>query len=515
LARAAARQREFVVRAALGASRGRIFQQLLTDSVLLATIGGALGLAVAIFANRMVVSLGPGNIPRLNEVSIDFRVLAFTIVVSTLTGIAFGLAPAVHAARANLQEGMKDGGRPVAGSSQNWLRGLLVVSEVMLVFILLAAAGLMLKSFRYLIEVAPGFNPENVLTARVTLPARTYPPARKVNFYQQLLEGLARQRGIQSAAIVRDLPFSGTDPRYGFTVEGRPTDPNSAITFRYRIISGDYFKVMGIPLKRGRYFDTRDDKNSSGAVIINETAARQVWPNQDPIGQVILPYGPIAPARCIVVGVVGDVKFGGLDSQPDVELFYPFTQIPEPVSDAVIGSMAILVRTLEKPEGFAAAIREQVSILNKDIPVSSVKTMREIESNSVASRRFQMLLLTAFAAVALALAVVGIYGVVSYWVVQKTQEIGIRMALGARPSDMLQFIIARGMILSLAGVVLGLAGALFLTRLMTGLLFGVDTTDPLTFTAVAILLTSTTLAACLIPAWRAMCVNPVVALRAD
>jgi len=200
------------------------------------------------------------------------------------------------------------------------------------------------------------------------------------------------------------------------------------------------------------------------------------------------------------------VKFGGLDSQPDVELFYPFTQIPEPVSDAVIGSMAILVRTLEKPEGFAAAIREEVSILNKDIPVSSVKTMREIESNSVANRRFQMLLLSAFAAVALALAVVGIYGVVSYWVVQKTQEIA---------SDMLQFIIARGMILSLAGVVLGLAGALFLTRLMTGLLFGVDTTDPLTFTAVAILLTSTALAACLIPAWRAMCVNPVVALRAD
>jgi putative ABC transport system permease protein len=515
LSLAAGRQREFVVRAALGASRSRIVQQLLTDSVLLAAIGGALGLAIAVLANRMLVRIGPGNIPRLNEVGIDFRVLAFTILISTATGIVFGLAPAVQAARASLQEGMKEGGRSVAGSSENWLRGLLVVSEVMLVFVLLAAAGLMLQSFRHLIEVAPGFNAQDVLTARVTLPARTYPPQKKITFYRQLLERLARQSGIQSAAIVRDLPFSGTDPRYGFLIEGRPLDAqNGGVTFRYRVISADYFRVMSIPLKRGRYFDVHDDQNGTAVVIINETAARQNWPNQDPIGQIILPVGGIAPTRCVVVGVVGDMKFGGLDSQPDVEVYFPFTQVPEPVMTAVIGSMAIVIRTTQKPETFARSIREQVSFLDRDIPVSSVITMSDLQFNSLGTRRFQMLLLTAFAGVGLVLAVVGIYGVVSYWVVQKTQEIGIRMALGARPSDMLQFIILRGMVLALTGVLLGIAGALSVTRLMTSLLFGVGATDPLTFTTVAVLLTSTAFGACLIPARRAMRVDPVVALRA-
>jgi putative ABC transport system permease protein len=516
LSRAAARQREFVVRAALGASRARILQQLLTDSVALGLIGGTLGLVLAIAANRLVIAFAPANIPRLNEVVIDVRVLAFTVLVSMTTGFVFGLAPAFHAARTNLQQGMREGTRSVAGSSHSWLRQLLVVSEVMLVFVLLVAAGLMLRSFRRLLDVAPGFDAENVLTARIALPARTYPGAKMIAFYQQLLDGLHRQTGIKSAALVRDLPFSGTDPRYGALVEGRSVDSqNGGFTFRYRIISADYFQAMGIPLDRGRYFDSRDDQKGANAVIINETAAHRMWPNEDPIGKVVLPIGPIAPARCVVVGIVGDVKFAGLDTQPDIELFFPFSQIPEPVISPVIGSMAILVRTTRNPETFARLIRDQVAGLNKDIPVSSIATLGELQSGSVASRRFQMMLLAVFALAALILTIVGIYGVVSYWVVQRTQEIGIRMALGAQPATVLRFIIGRGMTLAAIGILLGFGSALSLTRLMASLLFGVGASDPLTFGVVAVLLAGTALAACLVPAWRAMRVDPVVALRME
>ncbi len=517
LSRSTARQREFIVRAALGAGRGRIVRQLLTDSLVLSLLSGVLGLGLAFIANRVLVTVGPANIPRLGEVNIDLRVLAFTIFVSTATGFIFGLAPALDVSGSNLQEGMKGGGRSIAGSGQNWLRSLLVVSEVMLVFVLLVAAGLMLKSYRRLIEVAPGIDVHNVLTARIALPARSYPPQKKRTFYKQLLEGLAHENEVQSAAIVRDLPFSGTDPRYGFTVEGRPANaPNGGgFTFRYRIISPDYFKVMGMPLIAGRYFDAHDDQNGTGAVIINETAARRSWPGQNPLGQVVLAIGNIAPARCVVVGIVGDVKFGGLNSEPDIELFFPYPQIPEPIMTAVIGSMAVVVRTAKNPESVAPAIRRQVLALDKDIPVSSVTTMSNLESDSLAPRRFQMMLLAAFAGVALILAVVRIYGVISYWVLQRTQEIGVRIAIGARPADILWLVAGRGMALASAGVVLGLAAALSLTRLMAGLLYGVGTTDPATFAGVGLVLLLTACFACCIPAWRATQVDAIVALRME
>jgi len=514
LSRSAVRQREFVVRAALGASRGRIIQQLLMDSVVLAAIGGTLGLGLAVLANRVLIALGPANIPRLGEVTIDFRVLAFTLFVSAVTGAVFGLAPAIHASRTNLQEGMKDGGRSVAGSSQNWLRGLLVVSEVTLVFILLVAAGLMLRSFRRLIEVSPGFDERGVLTARITLSNRAYPGLKKLSFYQQLLDGLRQDRGVQSAAIVRDLPFSGTDPRYGLTIEGRPVDAqNGGVAFRYRVISADYFKVMGIPLRAGRFLDEHDNRDAPGAAIINETAARRNWANENPIGQVILASGGAVPARSVVVGVVGDVKFGGLDSQPDTEVYFPYSQVPEPVMPAVIGSMAVIVRSNGNAQSLAPVIRQQVSAIDRDIPVSSLATMGELQTGSTATRRFQMLLLAVFAGIALTLAVVGIYGVTSYWVVHRTQEIGIRVALGARSADVLFLIVGRGMALALTGIVLGLAGAVGLTRLMSGLLYGIGATDPLTFASVAVVLAATALAACCIPAWRAMRVDPVSSLR--
>jgi putative ABC transport system permease protein len=483
------------------------------DSLVLAALGGGLGLVLTVVADRLLIAFGPANIPRLGEVSIDLRVLAFTLVVSAATGAIFGLAPAIHASRPNLQESMKDGGRSVAGSSQNWLRGLLVVSEVTLVFVLLVAAGLMLRSFRRLVDVSPGFDERGVLTARVTIPNRTYPGLTKVSFYDRLLENLGKQNGVQAAAIVRDLPFSGTDPRYGLTIEGRPVDANGGVTFRYRVISADYFKAMGIPLRSGRFFDAHDNREGQAAAIINETAARQNFPNQNPIGQVLLPIGNIAPARCVVVGVVGDVKFGGLDTQPDTEVFFPYAQVPEPVMGPVMGSMAIVLRASGSPQNLAAAIRQQVSAIDRDIPVSSLATMNELQTGSTATRRFQMFLLAVFAGLALALAVVGIYGVTSYWVVHRTQEIGIRMALGASSRDVLYLIVGRGMALAVTGIVLGLAGALALTRLLAGLLYGIAATDPLTFTSVAVLLAATALAACCIPAWRATRVNPVIALR--
>jgi predicted permease len=515
LSRSAARQREFVVRAALGAARGRIIRQLLTDSVVLSAMGGILGLALAFAANRLLAVIGPAAIPRLGGVDIDLRVLAFTILISTGTGIVFGLAPALQASRPDLHEGMKEGGRSVAGSRQQWVRNLLIVSEVTLVFVLLVGAGLMLKSFRRLMDVAPGIDVQNVLTARIALPSKTYPGIKRIPFYRQLLEGLSREPGVRSAAIIRDLPFSGTDPRYGFTIEGRPVDANGGVTFRYRVISPDYFKVMGIPLRAGRYMNDHDDQTAPCAVVINETTARRNWsgPGEDPLGQVILPVGAIAPPRCVVVGVVGDVKFRGLDSGPDVEVFFSYAQIPEPVLAAVIGSMAVTVRTEGSPERFAAAVRRQVWLLDKNIPVSSLVTMNQLLNDSVASRRFQMLLLGAFAGIALALAVVGIYGVVSHWAVQRTQEIGIRMTLGATSRDVLWLILGRGMALTGAGMLLGLGAALALTRLMGGLLYGVASTDTVTFVAVAILLISTAAAASSIPAWRAARTDPVAALR--
>ena len=521
LSRAAVRQREFALRAALGASRRRIAQQLLTESLLLSAIGGALGLLLAALAARLLPALAPANIPRLGEVRIDLRVLAFTVAVSLLTGLLFGMAPAIQASRPNLYEGVKYGGRGAsAGGGQKRLRGLLVASEVMLVFVLLIAAGLMLKSFKRLSEVEPGFDPRHVLTARVTLPAASYPSQKKTLFYQQLVGGLAQQPGVESAAVVRDLPLSGTDPRIGVTVEGRSREEQGdGYTIRDRIISPDYFKVMGIPLKKGRYFDEHDDRDAPGVAIINESAARRIFPNQEPLGQVLSTGGLYAPDKCTVVGVVGDVRFGGLDSEGDPEMYIPYTKLPESFVQPAIGSMAVVARASGEPTALAGAVRQQVSAIDKEMPVSSVLTMEEVLANSLAPRRFNLVLLAVFACVALVLAAVGIYGVLSYWVTQRTREVGIRMALGARASDIFKLVVFQAMTVVLAGLSVGVLAALALARVLSGtlggLLFGVRATDPLTFAAVASLLAAVALAACYIPARRATKVEPVNALRSE
>ncbi|HZS46360.1 MAG TPA: ABC transporter permease [Blastocatellia bacterium] len=519
LSRAAVRRKEFSIRRALGASRGRIFQQLLTESLLLALIGGIAGLLLSLLAIHFLIAFAPGNIPRLNEISLDPKVLLFTILISLLTGVLFGMAPALHLSKPNLQEDIKEGGRSVAGSGQNRLRGLLVMSEVALVFVLLIAAGLMIRSFRRLLDVSPGFNPSGVLTARVTLPNRPYPAKKKTIFYDQALDKIAHQPGVKHAAIVRDLPFSGTDPRLGFYVEGRPQDQNNGVTYRYRIISPDYFSVMGIPVENGRIFTEYDDENSQSVVIINETCAKQQWPNQNPIGQVILSPGGFAPARSVVIGVVGDVRFGGLDSPTDVEVYYPYHQIPDQFMNAGMGSAAIVVRTSGNPLDFAENIRQQIGSIDKDVPVSSILTLEDLLSNSVAPRRFNLLLLAVFAGVALTLAAVGIYGVISYWVAQRTREIGVRMALGAQISDIFKLVIFQAMSIVLIGLGIGLIVSLGLAQFMSstfsGLLFGVKALDPITFASVATLLAAVALFACYVPAKRAVKVEPTVALRTE
>jgi len=521
LARAAARRREFAVRAALGASRRRILQQLLTESVLLSLAGGALGLVLSIVAIRLLVAFAPANIPHITETGVDLRVLGFTAALSLLTGLLFGLAPAVHASSPNLYGAVKEGGRGTSGGAgQSRLRGALVVSQVILVFVLLTAAGLMLKGFRRLSEVDPGFDAGHVMTARVTLPAASYPRPKKLLFYQQLLANLGRQTGVQSAAVVRDLPLSGTDPRIGATVEGRPLDAQGGgYTVRDRIISPDYFKVMGIPLKRGRPFDERDGTDAPGAAIINESAARQMFPGEDPLGKVLSTGGLYAPDKCTVVGVVGDVKFGGLESQADPEVYTPYNQQPDKFNQQMIGSMALVVRTNGDPAGLAGTLREQTAAVDKNVPVSSLLSMEEALSDSLAPKRFNLLLLAGFACVALALAAFGIYGVLSYWVTQRRHEIGIRMALGARVSDITRLVVLQAMKFVLLGLLVGVGIALGLARFLSGtlpnLLFGVKAADPLTYAFVALLLAAVALAACVVPARRAVRVELVEALRGE
>jgi putative ABC transport system permease protein len=485
---------------------------------LLSIVGGLLGLLLSVVALRFLVAFAPAAIPRLSEVSIDLRVLGFTLLVSLLMGLLFGLVPALHAARPNLYEGVKEGTRSSTGASQQRLRGLLVVSEVALVFVLLIAAGLMLKSFRRLLDVAPGFDPNHVLTARVTLPPASYPTQKKLPFYRELVAQLAQQPGVQAAALVRDLPLSGTDPRYGVTVQGRNGDAQGdGYTVRDRIISADYFKVMGIPIKRGRFFNEHDDEHAPAVAIINESAAQKIFPDEDPLGHVFINGGNYAPDKCQIVGIVGDVKFGGLDSQSDPEVYVHYPQLPESFMQPGIGSMALVVRGPSQPADLLRALRQQVTALDPNLPVSSVLTMDDVLSGSLAPRRFNLLLLTVFAMVALLLAAIGIYGVLSYWVTQRTREIGIRLALGAQVTDIFKLVIRQAMTVVLIGLGLGLLGAFVLARVLSsvlaGLLFGVRAADPLTFALVALLLAVVALLACYLPARRAVRVEPTVALR--
>jgi putative ABC transport system permease protein len=370
----------------------------------------------------------------------------------------------------------------------------------------------MFKSFSRILDVDPGFCPEGVLTARITLPSITYPGQRKLQFYQRLIDGLSRREGVQATAIVRDLPLTGTDPRIGVMVAGRPGDMRSSgYTIRYRIISQDYFKVMSIPLKRGQYFTNQDVRGAPVVAIINESAAQQIFPGQDPLGQVLITGGTYAPDKCIVVGVVGDVDFAGLNHPPEPEIYIHYQQLPDQFIQPVIGSMTVVLRATGDTPELVKTLKQQVATIDSGIPISSVLTMYEVLDNTVAPGRFSLLLLTIFAGLSLFLAATGIYGTVSYSVTQRRHEIGIRMALGTQRRDILKLIVGQSMFLVLIGLVIGLGAAFLFARVMSHLLFAVSPTDPETIILVGMLLISMALLASFIPAWRATKVDSLMA----
>lgn len=507
LARAPARQKEMAIRAALGASQGRLIQESLVESLFVALLGGALGCLLALWGMDLLVSLAPGNLPRVGEIQLDGRILLFTLAASLLTGTLFGLPAAAYASTPNLDESLKEGSTRLGGSTGGGkLRRLLVVCEVALTVVVVIGAGLLTRSFLRLLNVNLGFRPANILTMRFSPPVPAYGWSGRGKLYDQVLQRIEALPGVESAAMVSDLPLSGREQIFRFVSEGSmPVSSADYPTAEIRFVSPNYFRVMGIPVKAGRPFAEQDTGPGSGVVIINETMSRRFWPGESPLGRRIS-YEWDKGRWLTIVGVVGDVKEFGLEAETRPEMCVPFLQEAPPW-------MSLAVRTSSDPMSLLPAVQAQISAVFKDVPAFDVRTMEQRLADSLASRRFSMVLLGLFAALALILAVVGIYGVVSYAVTQRTHEIGVRMALGASRGSVLVMVIRNGLVLTALGVTLGLAGASALTRLLASLLYDVKPTDPLTFGAVALLLVGVALLATYLPARRATKVDPMVALR--
>ena len=510
LARATSRHREMAVRAALGASRARIVRQLLTESVLLSAAGGAFGLLVALWGTPLLVKLSGDDVPRSALIGIDGRVLAFTLLVSLGTGIAFGLVPALHSSKTDLTESLKEGGRgSTEGANRNRVRGALVIAEVAIAVVLLVGAGLLIQSLRRLRQVNPGFDPHNVLTLALGLPEVKYSTEQQADFYRQLLSRIESLPGVRSASAVLPLPLSNDRIRITFETEGRPLPKGELPASEYRATGLNYFRTMGIPVLKGRDFTERDDKKSTAVIIINDAFAEKFFPVEDPIGTRIKPGLSVDETKPVwreIVGVVGNVKHLSLGAEPDPEYYVPQSQMP-------FDSMIIVAKTEGDPRSLISAVQSEVRSLDKDLPTYNIKTLEEYVAASVAQPRFNTLLLGIFAGLALVLTAVGLYGVMSYTVTQRTHEIGIRMALGARQPDVLKMVVRQGMTLTIVGIGAGLIGAYFLTRVMASLLFGVSATDPITFIAISVVIAGVALGACFVPARRATKVDPMIALR--
>jgi putative ABC transport system permease protein len=510
LARASSRQKEMAIRGALGAGRLRIVRQLLTESVLLSLVGGLLGLLAAIWGTPVLVSLIPENVPRIHEINVDLRVLGFALLVSFVTGVVFGLAPALQASRLDLNETLKEGARGTTGGlRQNRLRGFLIVSEVALAVVLMIGAVLLIKSFVRLLDVKPGFDPSHTLTMEVALP--TLPPSRysngkeQVAFFQQLVDRIHNLPGVNAAGAVISLPLTGASESTHLSIEGRPEAPQGqGPEADYNTVTADYFRALAIPLLKGRQFNDRDTADAPGVIIINEALARRYWPDEDPLGKRFTVGFEKSPRQ--IVGVVGSIKQSTLSAEARPAMYLPHLQSPA-------GGMTLVVRSTGDPLAMAAVVREQVHSLDKSVPVTHIRPMDEVFAASVAQQRFSMFLVGLFGVLAVALAAIGIYGVMGYSVAQRAHEIGVRMALGARTGQVLKLILKDGLKLASLGVAIGLAGAFALTRLMSTLLFGVNPTDAPTFATVAVMLIAVALVACYIPARRATKVDPLVALR--
>ena len=512
LARAAGRQMEMAVRAALGAGRGRLIRQLLTECIVLSLCGGLLGLLLAYQGVAFLANINAANIPRVDEITISSEVLLFTLLVALLTGVIFGVVPAFQSSRVDLTEMLKEGKKGSGQSVRNRrVLGALVVTEIALALVLLTGAGLMMRSFRSVREIDPGFDLENVLTLSMPLPPATYrDQQQQLRFYELALARLKALPGVESAAGTFRVPIYGFATAI-FTVQGQPMPFGQEPNADYRTVSSDYFRAMGIRLRSGREFTERDTADASDAVIVNQELARRSWPGENPIGKRL----QIATERTRwreVVGVVADAKLSGLEAPTDPAIYVPFAQNSWPNALRI---SSIVVRTKGDPHNVIAAVRNELRAVDPGLPIAQLRTMEEIVAESLSQRRFNTALLTVFAVVAGILAAVGIYGVMSYTVTQRTHEIGIRMALGAQRSEIVRIVTQDGGKLALLGIAIGAGAALISTRLMSSLLFGVSASDPVTFVVIALMLAIVTLLASYIPARRAAGTDPITALRGD
>jgi predicted permease len=517
LARSMGRSREFAIRAALGAGNARVIRQLLTESVLLAGLGGALGLLLAVWGTRAVLGTLPGALPRSSEVSLDSRVLLFTMALSVFAGIVFGLAPAVKSSRVNLQEILKESGRGLSGG-RHQLQGIFVAVEVAMALVLLVGAGLMVRSLSALWRVDPGFNPSHAITFTLSLPAgpatSSAETRARLRHFDDKMHSIPGVKAVSVTLGSRPMIHNSSEP---FWIEGQPKPANLPEMHQamFYLVESGFEQAMGVTLERGRFITPQDDERAPVVVDIDDAFARAYFPEEDPVGKRINLAGFGVQAE--IVGVVGHVKQWGLDadgkSAIEAQFDYPFMQLPEKLMPLAADAVAVVLRTEGDPTAVMGPVRRAVEEIDSREVVYNVQTMNEVVSNSFAARRLSMTLLGVFAALALVLACVGIYGVISYLVGKRTHEIGVRVALGAQRNDVLQMVIGQGAKMTLIGVAIGIGAALGLTRLMANQLFGVSAHDPLTFAGVAMLLILVAVAACYIPARRAMNVDPVVALR--
>jgi putative ABC transport system permease protein len=510
LARVAARQKEVAIRTALGASRGRIVAQFLMESLLLSFAGGAVGLLLATWGVTMLIAYGPADVPRLHDVGLDRYVLAFTFGATVLTGVLFGLVPALQASKPNPNNTLKESGRGPSQSGRSRMRSALIVSEVALSLMLLVGAALLINSFVRLLKTDAGFNPSGVLALDIPLSRTRYAkPEQQAATFQQLVERMKAVPGVRDVALTSNVPLTDFDIELTFNIEGRPPyKPGEELAADYTVASSGYFRTMNIPLQRGRVFTENDTKGMQEVLVVSDAFVRRYFRGEDPIGRRLVFDGPDETPREIV-GVVGDVRRNGLDIDVQPEVYVSYLQRPD-------RRLNVLLKTdLADAGQLIQPARAAVKAFDPNQIIWRTQTLDQLLSTSVAPRRFNMLLLGIFAAVALVLAAVGLYGVMSYSVSWRTHEIGIRMALGAKRADVLRLVVRQGMTMALIGLAIGLVGAFSLSRVLRGLLYGVSSTDPFTFAAVSVVLLLVALLACLLPARRATKVDPLVALRTE